>query len=87
MHHGHYSAKVRRRLEERGMVSLLQPGLTRATINAYRLGHILDALFAANLNRIFGAIALQAIDCVLVFRRITVVKHRILHQCVKGAWP
>ena len=48
-HHALY--KVGKRLEERGMVPLLQPGLTRAALNDYRLGHILDALFAANLNR------------------------------------
>ncbi len=39
-HHALY--KVGRRLEERGMVALLQPGLTRASLNDYRLGHILD---------------------------------------------
>jgi hypothetical protein len=43
------------------MVALLQPGLTRAALNDYRLGHILDALFAANLNRVFSALALQAL--------------------------
>src|SRR5919198_2444248 len=57
----HALYKVGRRLEERGMVSLLQPGLTRASLHDYRLGHILDALFAANLNRVFGAIALKAL--------------------------
>ena len=44
------------------MVTLLQPGLTRASLHDYRLGHILDALFAANLHRVFGAIALQALE-------------------------
>jgi transposase len=43
-------------------VELLQPGLTRASLNDYRFGHILDALFAANLNRMFGAIALKALE-------------------------
>jgi transposase len=57
----HALYKVGQRLEERGMVSLLQPGLTRASLHDYRLGHILDALFAANLNRVFGAIALKAL--------------------------
>ena len=52
-HHALY--KVGKRLEERGMVPLLQPGLTRAALNDYRLGHILDALFAANLNQVFSA--------------------------------
>ncbi len=58
----HALYKVGRRLEERGMVALLQPGLTRASLHDYRLGHILDALFAANLNRVFGAIALKALE-------------------------
>jgi transposase len=59
-HHALY--KVGRRLEERGMVALLQPGLTRAALNDYRLGHILEALFAANLNPVFGAVALKALE-------------------------
>lgn len=59
-HHALY--KVGRRLEERRMLTLLQPGLTRAAINDYRLGHILDALFAANLNKVFGTIALKALE-------------------------
>src|SRR5215510_14054869 len=59
-HHALY--KVGRRLEERGMVALLQPGLTRASLHDYRLGHILDALFAANLNTVFGAVALKALE-------------------------
>ena len=59
-HHALY--KVGKRLEERGIVPLLQPELTRAALNDYRLGHILDALFAANLNKVFGAIALQALE-------------------------
>jgi hypothetical protein len=49
-HHALY--KVGRRLEERGVLPLLQD---------YRLGQILDTLFAANLNRVFGAIALRAL--------------------------
>jgi transposase len=59
-HHALY--KVGKRLEERGMVALLQPGLTRAALNDYRLGHILDALFAANLNTLFSALALKALE-------------------------
>jgi transposase len=58
----HALYKVGRRLEERGMVALLQPGLARASLHDYRLGHILDALFAANLNSVFGAIALKALE-------------------------
>jgi transposase len=59
-HHALY--KVGKRLEERGMVPLLQPGLTRTALNDYRLGHILDALFAANLNQVFSAVALKALE-------------------------
>ena len=59
-HHALY--KVGKRLEERGMVTLLQAGLTRAALNDYRLGHILDALFAANLNQVFSAVALKALE-------------------------
>jgi transposase len=58
----HALYKVGQRLEERGMVSLLQPGLRRASLHDYRLGHILDALFAANLNQVFSAIALKALE-------------------------
>jgi transposase len=59
-HHALY--KVGQRLEERGMLAMLQPGLTRASLHDYRLGHILDALFAANLNKVFSAIALKALE-------------------------
>ena len=59
-HHALY--KVGKRLEERGMVALLQPGLTRAALNDYRLGHILEALFAANLNKVYSAVALNALE-------------------------
>ena len=58
----HALYKVGQRLEERGMVALLQPGLTRVSLHDYRLGHILDALFAANLNTVFGAVALKALE-------------------------
>ena len=58
----HALYKVGQRLEERGMLDLLQPELTRASLHDYRLGHILDALFAANLNKVFGAIALKALE-------------------------
>ena len=58
----HALYKVGQRLEERGMVALLQPGLTRASLHDYRLGHILDALFAANLNKVFSALALKALE-------------------------
>jgi len=58
----HALYKVGKRLEERGMVPLLQPELTRAALNDYRLGHILDALCAANLNQVLSAIALKALE-------------------------
>jgi hypothetical protein len=58
----HALYKVGRRLAERGILDLLQPGLTRASLHAYHLGHILDALFAANLNRVLRAIALKALE-------------------------
>jgi transposase len=58
----HALYKVGKRLEARGMVTLLQPGLTRASLNDYRLGHILDALFAANLTKVFSALALKALE-------------------------
>src|SRR5215467_11038166 len=59
-HHALY--KVGKRLEARGMVTLLQPGLTRAALNDYRWGHILEALFAANLNTVYSAVALKALE-------------------------
>src|SRR5215217_7020493 len=58
----HALYKVGKRLEARGMLDLLQPGLTRTSLHDYRLGHILDALFAANLTKVFSAIALQALE-------------------------
>jgi len=58
----HALYKVGQRLEERGMIPLLQPGLTRASLHDYRFGHILDALFAANLNPVFSAGALKALE-------------------------
>src|SRR5262245_38448268 len=60
---GHHAlSKVGARLEERGMVPLLQPGLQRTSLHDYRLGQMLEALFAAHLNRVFGAIALNALE-------------------------
>jgi transposase len=59
-HHALYKGGAR--LEERGMVPLLQPGLTRASLHDDRLGQILEALFAAHLNRVFAAIALNALE-------------------------
>ena len=60
---GHQAlSKVGARLEERGMLPLLQDGLERASLNDDRLGQILEALFAAQLKRVFGAIALNALN-------------------------
>src|SRR5947208_15110167 len=59
-HHALY--KVGRRLDERGMLPLLQPGLEMLSVHDTRLGQILDALFAANLNEVFGAIALKTLE-------------------------
>jgi hypothetical protein len=59
-HHALY--KVGRRLDERGRLPLLQPGLEVMAVHDTRLGHILDALFAANLNQVFGAIALKVLE-------------------------
>ena len=60
---GHQAlSKVGARLVARGMLPLLQPGLTRPSLHDDRLGQILDTLFAANLNRVLGAIALNALE-------------------------
>ena len=57
-HHALY--KGGKRLEERGMVPLLQPRLPRIALNDYRLGHILEALCAANRNQVLSVIARKA---------------------------
>jgi transposase len=44
------------------MLPLLQPRLTSTALHDYRLGQILDAVFAANLNRVLGAVALPALE-------------------------
>jgi transposase len=60
---GHHAlSKVGQRLAERGMVALVQPGLPRAALHDARLGRLLDALCAANLNQVFSAVALQALE-------------------------
>jgi hypothetical protein len=60
---GHHALdKVGRRLDERGMFPLLQPGLAATSVHDTRLGQILDALFEANLNRVFSAISLKALE-------------------------
>jgi hypothetical protein len=55
-------SKVGRRLEERGMVALLQPGRTRAARPDDRWGHLRDALLAAHLNGVFRAGARKAVE-------------------------
>src|SRR5215472_17309520 len=59
-HHALYT--VGARLEERGTLPLRQDGLERASLNDYRRGQMLEALFAAPLNCVFGAIALNALE-------------------------
>jgi hypothetical protein len=59
-HHALY--KVGARLADRGMLPLLQPGRQRAALHDYRLGQSLDVLLAAQLNRVFGAIARNALE-------------------------
>src|SRR5262249_3504406 len=58
----HALYQVGPRLEERGMLDLLQPELPRASLHHYRFGHILDALCAANLNKVCNTIALKALE-------------------------
>jgi transposase len=59
-HHALY--KVGRRLDERGMFPLLQPGLEPTSVHDTRLGQILEALFHANLQQVFSAMALKALE-------------------------
>jgi Domain of unknown function (DUF4277) len=59
-HHALYKLGTRR--QARGMLPLPQEGLQRLSLNDYRLGQILEALFAANLNQVFGAVALKALE-------------------------
>src|ERR687893_2534344 len=59
-HHALY--KVGRRLDERGMLALLQAGLEPQSLHDTRLGQSLDALFDANLTQIFSAIALRTLE-------------------------
>jgi hypothetical protein len=56
-HHALY--KVGARLEKRGMLPSLQPGLTRTSLHDYRLEQTLDGLFAAKLHRLCGAYRAQ----------------------------
>src|SRR5215467_9099445 len=62
----HALYKVGQRLEERGILELLQAGLPRASLHDYRLGHILDALFAAKLHKVYSAIALKALEVYVI---------------------
>lgn len=52
-HHALYT--VGTRLEERGMFPRLQEGFGRHSLHDDRLGQMLDALFAAKVNQVFGA--------------------------------
>jgi len=49
------------RLEERGMVPLLQPGRTRTALHDDRLGPLLDPLVATNLHQVLGAGTVRAL--------------------------
>jgi hypothetical protein len=80
-HHALYQGRAR--LEERGMLPLLQPGLARAALQDYRLGQILDALFAAQLNRVFGAIALNALGVRGIVADSTAYGKRTLDLCLE----
>jgi hypothetical protein len=44
------------------MMALLQPRLTRTALNDCRLGHILDALVAANRNQALSVVALKTLE-------------------------
>lgn len=55
-------SKVGKRLDERGRRARLRPGLTRAALHAARLGHLLEALCAANLNPGERGVALTALE-------------------------
>jgi hypothetical protein len=57
----HALYQVGPRLEERGMVALLQPGLAQAARHDSRLGPILAALLAANLHKVLSALARKAL--------------------------
>jgi Domain of unknown function (DUF4277) len=57
----HALDKVGQRLEERGVLPLLQGGLRRASLNDDRLGQMLDPLFTANLHQVFHALARKAL--------------------------
>ena len=57
---GHHAlSNVGKRLEERGLFALRQPGGTRAALTDDRGGPRLDALCAAHLNRGLSAVALR----------------------------
>ena len=58
----HVLYKVGHRLDQRGMLPLLQPGLEARSVHDTRLGQILDALFATHLNEVFSAISLKALE-------------------------
>jgi transposase len=58
----HALYKVGVRWEERGLWPLLQEGLQRESGHDDRLGLMLATVFAANLNRVFGALALKALE-------------------------
>jgi len=54
--------KVGARLEERGMLPVLQDGRGRGALHDDRRGQMRAALLAAQLTRVFGASALNALE-------------------------
>ena len=77
-HHAFY--KVGPRLEERGMLDLLQPSVSRASRNDSRLGQVLDALSATNLHTVFRALALTALV-------VDAIPTRWMHQETRTMYP
>ena len=62
MFEGHQAlSKVEARLEARGRFPFLQPGLTRPSRHADRLGQRRAGLCAVHRHRVLGAIALNAL--------------------------
>jgi hypothetical protein len=60
---GHHALdKVGARLAERGLLPLRQADLGCTALSDYRLGQILEVLFAANLKQVVGALALKALE-------------------------
>jgi len=60
---GHHAlSKVGQRLEERGLLELLQAGRSRSSLHADRGGPSLDALCATQRTKVLSAIARTALE-------------------------